>query len=219
MRTVTFSDAGTAKYVNENFVPAWANRVPKFHNCELATEQVIATHKGEIFPTRNICSFILDPEGNCLHLMSGFYAPGWFRPELEFGLKVYRQTRGADGAAKFAALHEERQALREEQPVQVRRMKLDVPEGFQKQINDMIRLFPCTAKAGSPGKCESAPSSTGHEALPSILRQRRDHLANGLQHLFQVHRELASKAKQGGKLPDLADVLTAHNAADPFAEE
>ena len=108
MRTVTFSDAKVADYVNANFIPVWFNRGRGFHNCEHRTEEGIFLRSAEAYTTRNICTFFLDGEGKVVHYFSGYYAPPVFLDLIQ-PLAALRDARGADDVRRF---HKERlQAL------------------------------------------------------------------------------------------------------------
>ena len=87
MRTVTFSDKKVADLVNKSFVSAWKNREPGFHNCEYATEASIYQSSRVWFPTKNICTFFLAPDGTVLHYISGYYDPSLFAIEVKKALK------------------------------------------------------------------------------------------------------------------------------------
>ncbi len=114
MRSVTFSDKDIAKYVNDNFVATWINRNPKFHNCDFNTEKWISEHNGEAYSTKNFCTFFTTPDLDVLHYMSGYYAPRWFRPEMESALAARVEGYDADfkpagGApSKMSKVHETR---------------------------------------------------------------------------------------------------------------
>lgn len=226
MRTVTFSDPALAAFVNRNFVSVWKNRSMGFNNCEMATERCIAIHKGEIFPTRNICTFILDAEKRCSHLFSGHYAPSPCRSELEFALKVHRATHDENGhmkpdaAAAYVALHKERSEARSKESLELRKMTPKVPEGFLAEMQAIEALFPDPKAADHTAEMAAAgPAKIGPAQLKGIVADRLGHYIGGLQHLRQVSRELSMKAAQALRIPELEKVLRAHNSADPFAEE
>ncbi len=113
MRTVTFSDKKVADLVNKSFVSAWKNREPGFHNCEYATEASIYQSSRVWFPTKNICTFFLAPDGTVLHYITGYYDPSLFAIEVKKALKVWQACYNADGDAKpgagkaFLALHKD----------------------------------------------------------------------------------------------------------------
>jgi len=104
MRTVTFSDPRIIQLVSERFIATWINRLPRFHNCEMATERGIAIRKGEMFSTRNLCTFLLDGEGRVLHYASGFLSPERYEVELKIALDVSARIRDADGTPYKDAL-------------------------------------------------------------------------------------------------------------------
>ena len=78
MRTVTFSDARVADVVNKHFVSAWFNRSPGFTNADLTTERKIFAQSAEAYTTRNICTFIMTPEGRVFSYVAGYFSPELF---------------------------------------------------------------------------------------------------------------------------------------------
>ena len=90
LRTVTFSDAKVAEVVNANFVAAWFNRSPGFTDSDDRTEKSIFEHSTEAFPTKNICTFILTPEGRVFHYIAGYVSPEPFLGFLEEALALRR---------------------------------------------------------------------------------------------------------------------------------
>ena len=85
---MTFSDEKVAEIVNAHFVAAWLNRGPGFHNEDDGPEQGIFESSMEAYPTKNICTFFLTPQGRVFHYVAGYFAPGLFRPELEAALRL-----------------------------------------------------------------------------------------------------------------------------------
>ena len=79
MRTVTFSDARVAEVVNKHFVSAWFNRSPGFTNADLTTEKKIFAQSAEAYTTRNICTFIMTPEGHVFSYVARAVRPGTYR--------------------------------------------------------------------------------------------------------------------------------------------
>ncbi len=116
MRTVTFSDAKTAQFINRNFVAAWKNRSPGFHNCDLRQERQIH-QDGRCFPTKNIVTFILTPDLKVIHYMTGYYHPTLFRVELEMALAAVAQAFDADFQLKPDGLQALRDAHRRHQQI------------------------------------------------------------------------------------------------------
>jgi len=80
---VSFSDKRVADLVNSKFIPAWTNRGPGFLNTEFWTEKGIASHDYEAYPTKNICTFFLTPEGKVFYYVAGSYSPELFVKILE----------------------------------------------------------------------------------------------------------------------------------------
>lgn len=100
MRTVTFSDTEVARFVNDNFVPAWHDRGPGFHNDEPRTEQWIHSGSFESYPTKNICTFFLDADGKVFFYASGYWAPTFFLEIAKSALRLHTDPKAARGLAK-----------------------------------------------------------------------------------------------------------------------
>ncbi len=119
MRTVTFSDAETARFVNDHFVSAWKNRDPGFHNCEFQQEQHILASSPKAFTTRNIITYVLTPDLDVIHYMTGYYHPTPFREEMTFAINLARICFDAGfritpiGLERFAAAHKAHAAMHE----------------------------------------------------------------------------------------------------------
>ena len=96
---MTFSDKRVADAVNANFVAAWVNRGPGFRNLDFHTEQWIFQGDLEAYPTKNICTFFLTPEGKVFYYVAGSYSP-------EIFLQVLDTASGLRGALFDAAMKE-----------------------------------------------------------------------------------------------------------------
>lgn len=88
---MTFSDERVAAYVNSNFVSAWYNRGPGFENKDLSTERWISTSSMEAYPTKNICTFFLDPGGRVFYYVAGHYSPDLFLKILETAIELRKR--------------------------------------------------------------------------------------------------------------------------------
>ncbi len=95
LRTVTFSDPKVAELANANFVCAWFNRSAGFCNTDNEAEKSIFTSASEAFLTKNICTFVLTPEGCVFHYIAGYVAPEIFLGFLDDSLVLRRA--GFDG--------------------------------------------------------------------------------------------------------------------------
>ncbi|GEM_PF-5349615 len=234
MRTVTFSDEKIARLVNENFVATWTNPNPKFHNCEKGTERKIATHKGEVFATRNLGTYVLDPSGNILHYFFGYFAPAYYARELEFSLNVLRETRDdlgqirRDASVRYVALHSARKREREAEIQQLLRSPLQVPKDFRQEMEAIVSAFPDpeTEKSSTVGVFGGGGLNLADRLSriagsdKAMLSSRREHLLEGLRHLVAVHRTLVSHGQQRSpSLPQMRQVRARHVGANPFAEE
>jgi hypothetical protein len=105
---VTFSDAKVAARINSDFVAAWFNRGPGFHNEDYRTERWIFESSMEAYPTRNICTFFLTPEGKVFHYVAGSWAPGLFLAQLDLVLRMRREAFDARMRLKPEGLEEVR---------------------------------------------------------------------------------------------------------------
>ena len=66
---MSFSDKKVAELVNSKFVAAWTNRGPGFNNTEFWTEKGIASRNYEAYPTKNIRTFFLTPDGKAFYFV------------------------------------------------------------------------------------------------------------------------------------------------------
>jgi hypothetical protein len=120
LRTVTFSDAKVAEVVNANFVSAWFNRSPGFFNGDDKSEKSIFEHSNEAFLTKNICTFILTPEGRVFHYVAGYLSPELFLRFLDEAISLRRagfddrMKPKADGVVELRRIHAERAAAHEQ---------------------------------------------------------------------------------------------------------
>lgn len=96
LRTVTFSDKRVADMINTRFVPAWCNRGPGFKNNDLWSEKRIFESDLEAYPTKNICTFFLTPEGRVFYYVAGSYSPEYFLKILDTATAL-RQAMFDDG--------------------------------------------------------------------------------------------------------------------------
>jgi len=118
---VTFSDPKVAEAANASFVCAWFNRSPGFTNCDDAAEKSIFQNSSEAFLTKNICTFVMSPDGRVFHYVAGYVSPELFLGFLEDALALRRA--GFDGKMKplpggldaLRRLHAERAVLREKE--------------------------------------------------------------------------------------------------------
>lgn len=100
MRTVTFSDARVAERVGEHFVAAWFNRGAGFHNEDYGAEEWIAQKSA--YPTRNICTFFMTPEGMVFDYVAGHYEPAVFAARLESTIDIRAALRDGIDAVRDA---------------------------------------------------------------------------------------------------------------------
>ncbi len=218
MRTVTFSDSEVAKYINENFIAAWHDRGPGFHNDDKSTEQWIYQGNYETYPTKNICTFFLDVEGKVFFYASGYWAPDFFLEITKSALKLSGDTKIAaaladkcDGIAK---------ALLPQQPANKNR---GVPGGIKGISTDPEPVETQTKyqTAAAPVPAKDVPKfnwcrmdayrglkHTHSEACNAITGM-------GFQYLAKVFRSYAG-AKE---LPNLLDIQMKYLYGNEFTEE
>ncbi len=114
MRTVTFSNAEVAERVNADFVAAWSNRAPDFHNDDDGQERRIFEKSPDSYATKNICTFFLTPGGEVVHYVAGYSSPALFLGDLQLVLAARRTafdesfSLKSDGLATLHSLHAER---------------------------------------------------------------------------------------------------------------
>jgi hypothetical protein len=189
MRTVTFSNAEVAKAVNQKFVATWINRQPGFHNCDFQEEAHITKYKYECFATRNFCTFFTTPELDVLHYASGHYHPHLFLREVEFVRKLQASVLDRSNAFEKNALSTFRETLLAQAKVR------------EREHDRILRMGP----------------PQGMNNLEVFL-SRREHFAEGMQHLAAVHRDLVLKAAiNDGPVP-WSEVVDSHLSGNSFQE-
>ncbi len=199
---MTFSDAKVAAAIQAGFVPAWHNRGPGFFNDNLSTEQWIFSSSMEAYPTKNICTFFLTPEGKVFYYVAGYYSPDLFLKFLEtagalrgalFDEKMQPRTGGPEAARK---IHEAKAKSMEASHKQAQRAQ---------------------AKGGDPRpvlkefKTPASYRGQAHRHGAWCVRN----LAEGYEYLGLLHRKWAGAAD----LPDLESVRYAYLWGNPFTEE
>ncbi len=225
MRTVTFSDPATAAFMNEHVVASWENHRPRFHNCDPGEEREIGVLKSPAFGTKNITSFVLDPQGRVVHYFSGYLEPARFRDELEFSLRLWRELMDEkgnarrDGSERYLRLHQERLERRRDEAKGLAAEKVAaVPEGLAADVRRMLALF---GAGKGPRTGHDIPVSEAELAAPGALlrvaQARRDHLAAALEGLARTHQDLMGKVRLHGRLELLRK--TGYRYGDDFAEE
>jgi hypothetical protein len=206
MRTLTFSDAAIANMVNDNFVPVWQNRNPKAHCFVMGRVREIVSYQGEISPDSDLTTFITDSAGGTIHYINGFYAPVHFLDELEFSITLWKEISGPDGCfrpdavARFVALHRARADKRKIDAARFRMMTVkEIPPGFRDELLARLDLFR-ERDDRVWGNVEITEKSSDKQLL-IVLRDRRDHLVEGMQGEYQIHRHLESAVRQRKALP------------------
>jgi hypothetical protein len=194
---VSFSDKRVADLVNSKFVAAWTNRGPGFINTEFWTEKGIASRDYEAYPTKNICTFFLTPEGKVFYYVAGSYSPELFLKILEtaatlrttlFDDKMRLKEKGLVQAARF---HEDKTEVYDDL-----RVEAEQPNGWQSLV-----------KGFRPG------SYRGQRHLHSASCGWS--LKSGYEYLAGLHQDWAQKAE----LPAFDDVRYRYLYGNDFTEE
>jgi hypothetical protein len=199
---VTFSDARVAAFVNAHFVAAWHDRGPGFFNRDLSTERWIYDGSAESYPTRNICTFFLNPEGRVFHYAAGHHGPDLFLGILEAALELRRlhfdeAMRDRAGAAGAVQAFHEGQAARLR--TEARRLGRAV-EQAEDAWKALLENYVTPAYRGRSHRHTSACARS---------------LSQGLDYLSLVHRRWAGI----GELPGLEDVRYDYLWGNSFTEE
>jgi len=183
---VTFSDKKVAALVNANFVAAWTNRGPGFHNEDYSAEQWIFAEHMEAYPTKNICTFFLTPEGKVFHYLAGYFAPETFCAELELAAALRRDAFDetmalkADGADTIRSLHLREAGRLQERATRDRPWE-EVLRGFETGTYRQFkhRHTPTCVAATLEGDRYRAALHrhwSGVQALPALEEVRLDYL-------------------------------------------
>jgi len=176
--------------VNANFVSAWFNRSPGFFNGDDRAEKAIFEHYSEAFLTKNICTFILTPEGRVFHYIAGYASPEWFLRFLEEALELRR------------AGFDDRMALKPGGMEALKKMY-----GAQAAAHEQ-KAKTATLPPGVPERTYRGIAHRHSEACSSRLREVSVYLA-------RVHRAWEKVAA----LPALNEVRDRYLYGDPFSEE
>ncbi len=201
LRTVTFSNPEVAAYVNKNFVSSWFNRGPGFFNQDLSTERWIFTSSVDAYPSKNICTFFLAPDGSVFHYVAGLYSPemfmGFLRDAVELRNRLFdaKMLPKDGGIASAKKLHEDR--LR------------DMQDG----LDDCVDAE--TAGSGWQGLFRNSKPfvyrGQAHTHSGSCVRALRE----GYEYLVKLHQQWA----QAKELPDLESIRYTYLWGNPFTEE
>ena len=118
---MTFSNKKVAEVVNANFVATWFNRSPGFKNTDDEAEKSIFQGASEAFLTKNICTFVLTPDGKVFHYIAGYVSPEIFLRFLDDALALRRagfdhwMIQKPEGPEALRKLHAERAAAYEKE--------------------------------------------------------------------------------------------------------
>ena len=197
---MTFSDPAVAAYVNENFVSAWHNRGPGFMNHEFGTEKSIFSYASEAYPTKNICTFFLTPEGKVFHYVSGYYSPDLFLRVLQTVMTLR------------SALFDESLRLRPQGLSDVRRAHAQSAKSIGETVAK-ARLW--DAYSSWREFTAGYRTFTYRGETHTHTHQCAQSLADGLRYLASLH----SRWTRVTELPDLEEVRYAYLSGNSFTEE
>ncbi len=200
MRTVTFSDPGVAAYLSDNFVCAWFNRGPGFDKTpqskEYRTEEWIFGSSFESYPTRNICTFFLEPDGRVFTYAAGYHCPELF---LEI-------------AKTATALRKNPRNLARRLSERAGQLARDYSAGMHRSHAARIGFTPSAGRAPSVKWCGTATyRGKKHAHGPTCAMA----LQQGFAHLQAVYGDFAKRRE----LPRLTEVQSSYLSGNPFTEE
>jgi hypothetical protein len=194
---VSFSDKRVAELVNSKFIATWTNRDPGFVNTDFWSEKSIASRDYEAYPTKNICTFFLTPEGKVFYYVAGSYSPELFVKILE------------TASTLRTALFDDKMQLKGTALAQAKEFHETKAEAY-----DDLR-----AEAEQPNGWQSL---TKGFAAGNYRGQRHVHsascgwsLKNGYQYLSALHLHWA----QQKELPALDDIRYKYLYGNDFTEE
>lgn len=166
---MTFSDKRVAEAINKSYVAAWINRGPGFQNMDFSTEKWIFQGDLEAYPTKNICTFFLTPEGKVYYYVAGSYSPDVFLKVLETA-DALRDVSGEGAKRMHAQKAEEFEELRERAQEAAKG-----PDGWKALFRG--------AKAPAPA----------YRGLKHVHSSRcASSLAEGYEYFASLHRTLAT---------------------------
>jgi hypothetical protein len=201
LRTVTFSDPEVAAYINKNFVSAWFNRGPGFFNQDLSTERWIFTSSLDAYPTKNICTFFLAPDGRVFSYVAGLWSPelfmGFLRDAVELRSRLFdAKMQPKDGGIEAA------RKLRED------RLR-DMQESLEnaKEAEGSATGWQGLVKGAKPYTYRGQTHTHGAGCVRA--------LREGFDYLVKLHAHWAKAAE----LPDLESVRYSYLYGNEFTEE
>lgn len=198
---MTFSDPEVAAFINKNFVAAWANRGPGFFNDDLSTEKWIFSGSMEAYPTKNICTFFLAPDGRVFDYVAGSWSPDLFLKSLKTAVELRRalyddamkaKDGGVDAARK---VHEALAVVMASERDRARQLQ-SKPDGWRKLVSDS-RTY----------SYRGTTHQHGAGCLTSLMA--------GYDYLARLHQKWSETAA----LPELDEIRYAYLWGNSFTEE
>lgn len=196
---MTFSDKRVAEAVNKGYVTAWVNRGPGFRNLDFHTERWIFQGDLEAYPTKNICTFFLTPEGKVFYYAAGSYSPEVF-------LRVLETADGLRGALFDASMKESGGDVR-----RVHLMKAEEFDGLHETAKEAASSPEEWKKLFKPLKTPTVYRGEKHKHTQRCAWS----LAHGYEYFSKLHRTMA----EWTELPALESVRYAYLYGNEFTEE
>ncbi len=196
---MTFSDRRVAEAVNKGYVAAWVDRGPGFRNLDFHTERWIFQGDLEAYPTKNICTFFLTPEGKVFYYAAGSYSPEVF-------LRVLETADGLRGALFDAGMKASGADARS-----VHLMKAEEFDGLHERAREAAKSPEEWKKLLGPAKGAAFYRGLKHKHTQRCAWS----LANGYGYFAELHRTLA----EWKELPGFEAVRYAYHYGNEFTEE
>lgn len=237
---MTFSDARVAAYVNANFVSAWYNRGPGFFNKDLSTERWISASSMEAYPTKNICTFFLDPGGRVFYYAAGHYSPDLFLRILQTAVELRQRLFDSkmaveeDGYRNVRSYHE---YLANDMEFSAREMgepgmaeneaylkavaeakKETDRKGMARKVKEAETAYYTAVSRNSRARLQ-ALSRYGTYAYRGVTHVHGANCFHALQEGFRYLGSLHRKWAETDELPDLEKVRYSYLFGNPFTEE
>lgn len=229
-----------AAFVNKHFVSAWHNRGPGFFNKETSTERWISASSMEAYPTKNICTFFMDPGGRVFYYAAGHYSPDLFLRILENAVELRKRLFDSkmaieeDGYRNVRSYHEYLANDLELSAGEMGDVTRAATEAYQRAVAEAKKERDSKVAARKLREALSAYQTSvlkndvkriavlksyGTYAYRGVTHQHADGcfhaLREGFAYLGKVHRKWAETAE----LPDLESVRYAYLFGNPFTEE
>lgn len=188
-----------AEAVNASFVAAWVNRGPGFRNLDFNTEKWIFQGDLEAYPTKNICTFFLTPEGKVFYYAAGSYSP-------EIFLEILANASALRGELFDAAMKEKGGLA-----AKLHHEKAEAYEALREKAKDAT-----TSPDGWRKLMADPKGAANYRGLKHKHSQRCAwSLQHGYAYFVDLHRTLA----EWKELPAFEDLRFSYLYGNEFTEE